>query len=123
MLLESAGGILLCTWLRNNARPAGCTVLKLTAMRYRVGSYALQILFALGPDEDRFRGLAMPFRDGAQLHSMVQYVPPKGSGVLLTEDPGKDMARVCPDLINRDNITLAWSPRRKGDRFYGFWTE
>lgn len=107
--------------VENNARPAGYMVSRLTAITYGVDYYALQMLFALGPEEeDRFRGLAMPFRDGAQYHSMVQYVPPTGSGILLTEDPGKEMAERCPDLVNKDNVALTWSPKRKGDMLYGF---
>lgn len=106
--------------VENNARPPGYMVANLTAVTYGVDYFALQMLFALGAEEqDRFRGLAMPFRDGAQYYSMVQYVSPTHSGVLVTEDPGKEMAARCPDLVHRDNIAVSWSPKRKGDRVYG----
>lgn len=106
--------------MENNTRPPGYMVSRLTTITYGVDYYALQMLFALGAEEeDRFRGLAVPFRDGAQYCSMVQYIPPKYSGVLLTGDPGKEMAVRCPDLVSRDNVALTWSPKRKGDRMYG----
>ncbi|KAI1186305.1 hypothetical protein F5B17DRAFT_404327 [Nemania serpens] len=106
--------------VENNARPPGYMTGNMVCLTYGVDYYGLQMLFALGPGEvDRFRGLAMPFRNGAQYYSMVQYVSPTRSGVLLTEDPGRDLIERCPELMSADNVALSWSPLRKGDKIKG----
>lgn len=106
--------------IENNARPPGYMVSSLARLTYGIDYFALQMLFALGPNEaDRFRAMATPFQNGAQYYSMVQYVSPDRSGVLLTEDPGKEMLERCPELMNRDNVAVSWSPRRRGDKIFG----
>lgn len=106
--------------IENNARPPGYTVSSLARLTYGVDYFALQMLFALGPSEtERFKAMSRPFCNGPQYYSMVQYVSPSSSGVLLTEDPGKEMANRCPELVSRDNVAISCSPKRKGDRIYG----
>ncbi|KAI1108970.1 hypothetical protein F5Y14DRAFT_458810 [Nemania sp. NC0429] len=106
--------------VENNARPPGYMTATMACLTYGVDYFALQMLFALGAQEvDRFKGLAMPFRDGAQYYSMVQYVSPTRSGVLLTEDPGRDLLERCPELVSADNVAVSWSPLRKGDKIKG----
>jgi glutathione synthase/RimK-type ligase-like ATP-grasp enzyme len=106
--------------IENNARTPGYMVSSLARLTYGIDYFAIQMLCALGPEEiDRFKAMATPFRNGAQYYSMVQYVSPDRSGVLLTEDPGKEMVERCPELMNRDNVAVSWSPMRKGDKING----
>lgn len=106
--------------IENNARPPGYMVASLARLTYGIDYFALQMLFALGPDEtDRFEAMATPYKNGAQYYSMVQYVSPDRSGVLLTEDPGKEMLERCPEVINKDNVAVSWSPKRRGDKIFG----
>lgn len=106
--------------IENNARPPGYMVASLARLTYGIDYFALQMLFALGSDEvDRFKAMASPFQNGAQYYSMVQYVSPDRSGILLTEDPGKEMLERCSNLMDRDAVAVSWSPKRKGDKIFG----
>ncbi|ESZ90007.1 hypothetical protein SBOR_9610 [Sclerotinia borealis F-4128] len=60
--------------------------------------------------------------NSAQYYSMVQYVSSDRSGVLLTKDPGKEMLERYPQLMNRDNVAVSWSPKCKGDKVLGLET-
>jgi hypothetical protein len=106
--------------IENNARTPDYMVSSLARLTYGIDYFAIQMLCFLGPAEiDRFKAMATPFRDGAQYYSMVQYVSLERSGMLLTEDLGKEMPERCPELMNRDNVAVSWSPMRKGDRING----
>ncbi|KPM41684.1 hypothetical protein AK830_g4870 [Neonectria ditissima] len=86
--------------LEVNVRPPGYVGLMTAGYTYGIDYYALWALKAIG-DETRFRALSQPYLNGPQHHAALVVIQPERGGVVVSEDPGVELQRRMPELMER----------------------